>query len=92
MTLNAYPPHPLANIGGDSHCIEAGNVLVPAPASRSSIQALAGELHHSAVQGPGTNTIRQMRAWILRRWGLRPARSLKALALIHIKYHKVSDI
>ena len=33
MTSNVSPPHPLANIGGDSHCVEAGNVLVPAPAS-----------------------------------------------------------
>ena len=33
MTSNSSPPHPLANIGGDSHCVEAGNVLVPSPAS-----------------------------------------------------------
>ena len=30
MTSN---PHPLANIGGDSHCVDAKNVLVPDAAS-----------------------------------------------------------
>ena len=39
----------------------------------------------------GTNTTRQMRAWILQPWRLQPAKSLKALALIHIKYHKVRE-
>ena len=35
MTSNASPLHPLADIGGDLHCVEARNVVasVPAPAS-----------------------------------------------------------
>jgi hypothetical protein len=32
MTSNASPPHPLSNIGDDSHSVEAGNV-VPTAAS-----------------------------------------------------------
>ena len=33
MTSNSSLPHPLAKIAGDSYYVEAGNVLVPSPAS-----------------------------------------------------------
>jgi hypothetical protein len=33
MTSNASPPNPLANIGGDSHCVQAGIMLFPSAAS-----------------------------------------------------------